>query len=549
MHTLRTLVIAPWLCALAVVAACSTAPDATVSPIVSEPALGLGGTACSPKTNVALAVGAAQRLTDKEAACLNFRAISGSRYLLAYVDTRLVAQAERKAESPWPDSAIVIVDDASGGPFLAAARTQASTQVGTEVGAEALLALAPHRVLDNAQAFMVPSGCPLLNTFYPFCRATPYAIGENITHYPGGGRPAGTAQNLTIKGNLVVAVFQPDAAVLVPNAKPRADSALTWVAKRNIPLLMRAFSLVNPATTSDESGQLYIALQAASSSSTSWWPDAVNGHGRWARETIGLTSTSAFGDVSASYTNALQILGHETTHAYQYRWRYEHGSPWQNALGTGWAVEGGASFLAQEMIRDRLGISFTGNTQFSASSTQDPAFPLIAYGLRVRNFTFGYGDGASLLRDFVQRLVSRGMAFDDAMSLVLLGAMEGWYGINEENQAHGLGLTRRMQQVLGQGWNPTDALLQWTMSEAADDLTANTTYQNVTKRSYNPSTATNTIRPDAEITPGSSVSVSRAPGTSGVFEINAAAGGTYRASSNIIKNGVTPIEWLLLRIK
>ena len=42
MHTLRTLVIAPWLCALAVVAACSTAPDATVSPVVSEPALGLG---------------------------------------------------------------------------------------------------------------------------------------------------------------------------------------------------------------------------------------------------------------------------------------------------------------------------------------------------------------------------------------------------------------------------------------------------------------------------------------------------------------------------
>lgn len=87
------------------------------------------------------------------------------------------------------------------------------------------------------------------------------------------------------------------------------------------------------------------------------------------------------------------------------------------------------------------------------------------------------------------------------------------------------------------------------MSEAADDLTANSTYQNVTKRAFNPSTATNSIRPDAVIAPGSSVSVWRAPGTTGVFEIDAGVGATYRASSNIIKNGVTPIEWLLLRIQ
>lgn len=47
----------------------------------------------------------------------------------------------------------------------------------------------------------------------------------------------------------------------------------------------------------------------------------------------------------------------------------------------------------------------------------------------------------------------------------------------------------------------------------------------------------------------SSVSVSRAPGTTGVFEIDGGVGATYRATSNIIKNGVTPIEWLLLRIQ
>ena len=38
------------------------------------------------------------------------------------------------------------------------------------------------------------------------------------------------------------------------------------------------------------------------------------------------------------------------------------------------------------------------------------------------------------------------------MHYVLLGAMEGWHGINEENHAHGLCLTKRMQKVLGSQW-------------------------------------------------------------------------------------------------
>ena len=542
MPNFRTLAIASRCYAIAAAAACSSGPGAEVSPAASEPALGLVGPSCS-QTTVALAVGAARRLTDGEAACLNFKSINGSRYLLAYVDTRLVTKATQKAESPWPDSAIVKVEQLSTGVIqpTIVQPNMITSGVGPPVEF--------HRVPDATLAQTVPSSCPLLNRFFPHCRATPYAIDESITHYPDDGRPSGSARILTIVGNLAVAVFTPDASIVVPNARQRADSALTWIVKRNIPLLKSTFSLVNSTRTSDPSGQLYIALQAPSGSSAGWWTNSTTGHGRWGRVTIGLSQSSAFGATSSSYTNALQILGHETMHTYQYRWRYAHAAPWLAALGTGWAVEGGATFFAQEMIRERLGIAFNGNTVFSASSAQDAAFPLVTYGFRVRNFTSGYNDAASLLRDLVQRLVSRGMSFDDAMSLVLLGSMEGWHGINEENQQHGLGLTRRMQQVLGSSWNPTDALLQWTMSEAADDLTSNQTYQNVTKRAFNPSTATNNIRPDAVIAPGSSVSVSRGPGTTGVFEIDGGVRATYRATSNLIKNGVTPIEWLLLRIQ
>ena len=543
MPHLRTLTIALRCFVVVTAAACGSAPDAAISPAVGDPAFALRGPTCSSKTVIALAVGAAKRLTDQEAACLSFKSIDGSRYLLAYVDTRLVTKAKTGAESPWPDSLTVRVEDASGST-LSSSIVPAGTRAGS------LASSAPREAPHAASALMVPSSCPLLNTFYPHCRATPYSVGESITHYPGDGGPAGPAHILTIVGNLAVAVFDEDAGLLVPNAKARADSALSWIVKRNIPLLQRAFSLAKPTTTSDESNQLYIGLQEATGSSAGWWTDAANGHGRWARVRIGLSPTGAFGAPSASYTNALQILGHETMHTYQYRWRYEHASPWQGFLGTGWAIEGGAAFFAQEMLRDRLGIPFTENLLFGATDPSDPAFPLIAYGLKVRNFTFGYNDGASMLRDLVQRLVVAGIPFDDAMSMVLLGAMEGWYGINEENQQHGLGLTKRMQRVLGSSWNPTDALLQWTMSEAADDLTSNSTYQNHTKRSYSPSTSTNNIRPDAVITPGSSVAVSRAPGTTGVFEIDATRGGTYRASSSAVRFLATsPLEWLLLRIQ
>jgi hypothetical protein len=542
MHTLLKPTIGfRWVGVVAVLA-CNV-PDAPMSPPETTPALGLGVKGCPVETPVTLAAGASKRLTDKEAACLSFKGIAGSRYLLAYADTRLVTNAQTKAEWPWPDSAYVIVQDVVRNPFTSVAP---SSVTAPEPGD-------PREHVPAAQAFAaassLPSSCPLLNTFYPHCRATPYTVGQAITHYPGGGRPPGAASILTVVGNLALAVFTPDDDVLVPNAKARADSALEWIAKRNIPLSQKAFSLANPTTTSDESGQLYLALQAASSSGAGWWPDQTNGHGRWARITIALSANSAFGDPSSSYTNALQVLGHEVLHSYQYRWRYEHAGPWVGNLGTSWAIEGGAAFLAQEMVRDRLGIPFTRNTYFGATQPQDPAFPLIGYGLRVRNFTFGYGSAASLLRDLVQRLVVAGLTYDDAVLLVLRGAMEGWYGINEEGQYHPLGLSRRMQAVFGRSWNPTDALLQWTMTEAADDLTSNKTYQNLTKKSYDPSTATNAIIPDALIVPGSSVAVLRAPGTTGVFEIDGSTPAAYRATSNITRLAETPFEWLLLRIK
>jgi hypothetical protein len=63
---------------------------------------------------------------------------------------------------------------------------------------------------------------------------------------------------------------------------------------------------------------------------------------------------------------------------------------------------------------------------------------------------------------------------DDAVREVSRGAVEGWY-VNDT--APRQGLAARMQVRLGSAWDPADALLDWTLSYAADDITPNPAYQ------------------------------------------------------------------------
>ncbi len=127
--------------------------------------------------------------------------------------------------------------------------------------------------------------------------------------------------------------------------------------------------------------------------------------------------------------------------------------------------------------------------------------------------------------------------------------MEGWWGINAGNQQNGSGLTARMRARLGASWNPTDALLDWTMSTAADDLTSNPKYQNLTIRQFMPSTGSNRIRPHGDaLRDGVSVTVRRQSGNTGVFELEDLSGGSYVASATVAGTASDTLEWLLLRI-
>jgi len=307
--------------------------------------------------------------------------------------------------------------------------------------------------------------------------------------------------------------------------------------------------LAAPTSSSDASGQLLIMLDASPSSSAAWHPDAIAGHGRWGRLTLGLPDGSGFRTTGTSYAHNYSIIAHEVAHTYQFRWRWQYAGPWKSYLGTAWGIEGGATFAQLETLRETLGVSFTANANFDVLPLSDPASPLSVGARALGDFTSGYSPGASFLRDLMQRLVQGGMTTANASREVAQGAMEGWYGVNEEGLSRGLGLTARMRARLGASWNPTDAMLLWTMTEAADDMTANALYQNVSNRKSSTTTLSASLPPHALVQPTVAAAVKRTAGNSGVFEMSDPLGTAFRADAVVGGVGSPVVDWLLLRIR
>ena len=107
-----------------------------------------------------------------------------ARYLLAYADSRVNEKARTMPEYPWPDSVVVRVTPAGRVPVTPSSVSGRSALL-YDSAMPALPATAKTEV-----AAMLPTGCPYLNSWAPYCRATPYVLGDVFTHYPAG-RPNG----------------------------------------------------------------------------------------------------------------------------------------------------------------------------------------------------------------------------------------------------------------------------------------------------------------------------------------------------------------------
>lgn len=398
-----------------------------------------------------LRVGEPRLLPAESRACLRLGGVPGARYALAFLDTRRVRRAESGFEGYAPSPALYSVTVAEAGSAAPAAFSPSAA------GARSV-----------AHAFAAPGRVEVVR------RAAPWREGDRFPLAELGEAGSATARVARVYGgHLVLAVAEGEVpAGGAEEWLARADSAFGMAVSGGYPVLRAALTRTLPLTSAG-SGQLLVVARRdpggpAGASATL----TVEGEKR-----SYLLLNTAF---ESSTTGMLRTLVHELAHAWQEQYARESrpAGAAGSGVGAAWAVEGTADLLAAVALARVNGIGITGNWEWAPrlGDARHAAYALLAANAR-GELAQGYESGASFLLDLATRRLRRGEAEEEALAAVARGALEGWHG----HDAHGArreGLTARMRRALGAEWEPRDALLRWTLSQAVDDLTADPELQN-----------------------------------------------------------------------
>lgn len=485
-----------------------------------------------------LKVGETVRLSG-EAGCLRLAPVAGAEYALAYLDARTVQAAASAAEpmSTGTSYGVAVAEAGQAAPAFSISRSSSVVAVDQ-----------PRRT--------VIAGSPVL-------RAAPWAAGDRFdVNDPAFG---GTVPARVVKvygGHLVLAVAEDVAAAGGTDAfVARADTAFAALVQHGYPLFKAALSGSAPVTSSG-SGQLLVIARPTSDGVLGSAVTVPNGTQRFHYVLInsGQTTTAA---------GLLKTLAHEVTHSWQERWAAEARPAGAAGVGApAWAVEGNADLLAAAVLRRALSISLSANWDWAARLS-DPAsasYAVLAASAR-GELTAGYASSASFQTDLVARLVRAGLTEEAALAEVSRGVLEGWYGFDRAGARHA-GLSARMGRRLGSGWNPTDALLAWALSQAADDLTPNQDVQNpvfarvstageASAQGWLPAatlrTGASAVRSDATApatVSGNAVAVTRRYGSPGFLRIeDGGIGGVYTLSASANGAATSQVAWALVRVR
>jgi hypothetical protein len=212
--------------------------------------------------------------------------------------------------------------------------------------------------------------------------------------------------------------------------------------------------------------------------------------------------------------------------------------------GGRWGIEGGASLMQRELARRRAGLGLTANWNWRAGGTDAQ----IGYSSYAQpgdgSFHVGYEVSAGFLSDLVQRRVAAGEPAEAAITEVLRGSVEGWYGWVDAAGPPRAGMTERMRAKLGGGWTPAEGMLTWALSHAMDDRTRSDVFQDrafkdvgqVAQEGWG-------WAPHAEVSEGSGAhSAKRLYGSPGFFTV--LGGGAFHVTAN--RDGV---QWMIARVK
>jgi hypothetical protein len=407
---------------------------------------------------LALRVGDTLRFSTADARCLKLPAIPGAEYALAWADPRPVRR-----------SAI------DGKGFLVA---DSSFEV---------------RVLDrssaasSASAFRRPGRAPFPRVPAPsdaglvrlagrgpraslVDRTTPLAVGDTFHFQPTGFDSAQVGRVRKIYGGyFVLAVMDRDSAKLTPAWQAEFDRTMALMLKYGRPYLRRTVFATDPELHAGMGQTVIVAAELTGAASYAG---------------LGLIQLKIDGSSQIS-TAAPLLVAHELSHTYQWSLRIASscgGQPDCQIGFTRWALEGGADFLAHEILRETGSYDFGANlTTFGVGAPPDlPAFwaePVNAFPL----FQAGYNGSAEFFRYLTARLMEKGLAYDAAVKLAMEGALEGWYHFDTRGTPV-VGLVERVAPYLGAGWSPVEAQLRWAAMNAADDLVPQPGFQNPTFR-------------------------------------------------------------------
>jgi len=517
---------------------------------------------------LALATGEAVALNSAAAGCIRVAPqAANARYLLAWVDDRRMVQAETQFEVPAPGDVTVQLQDQSG-PAAAgsAAALHAPVSASGPAGdppmfsatrATSLLgttARASRAMMDVP--FAACGTTPTVAAWAIYCRTTPWVVGATFNFQPTtAGRPATTARIIATRPKIVAAIIQADEAMLAPAALTRIEATLDFLNTQYLASLRQSLGTTRDVVTSPGSGQLVVMFEAGGASNTiRTTTDGVVPQGAFSFVSMLLNPINCFAVPASCADGGVEpIIVHEVVHTYQFLSNREV----RNGLspfGQTWSMEGGASLHELLTALERHAVPWNANTQFESFASNDPRRQTSIFtNGNVGLFTLGYRSSAAFLRYLAQRLVTeRGMTFTDALREVQIGAIEGWYGIGFGGASYGQGLVPRMRTRFGPSWNPVDAMLEWTMAQAADDLTANPRFQDLTSRTgpreVNGRYVHNGIVPSGGVVSGSgSTTLKTSPsGNSGVFQMDdTAAGGSYVATASV----GPAVRWMILRVR
>jgi hypothetical protein len=488
--------------------------------------------ACTAAASVSLGVGETAVLTAQQAACFSLAAGSGAEYALAGYDARALEAARTGANvGSLSDPAYTIADATYG----SAARSLSTG------GASPTAAVAPAHVSRSTAAADGGGSSP-------YARTTPWQQGERFSVAPIEGPGPVTARVVRIVGGrFVLAVIEKDEAG-AQQVLQQAGAALEFLAQRGVPLLQSTFSAGVP-TTSAGSGQLLILATAwdpAKGAAATWSSEDAQGMHSFVWFNLNLRGGKGQGfEMYEHESYRVKVLGHELTHAWQAAWLHqERGASRADA---GWAVEGGADFVAMDLVRRYLNVAHASNWRWSDNlepGRESVVFALEPFDAQGR-LTWGYYDASSLLRDLQARLVAAGMTPEAAMTEVSRGAAEGWYGGDGEGGR--AGLVERMRARLGAGWDPAGAVLLWTATQAADDRTSNPALNNPTYYQVGEGSAQYGWKAAGEVRAGSgqSAAVSQVAGGSFYVRLRGATAAGVMAATSTSPDA----RWLIARVR